>query len=109
MVKNLPANLGDIRDMGLIPGTGRRFPGGGQGNPSSVLAWKIPWREEPGELQFTASQRVRHNKQISMHNNLLISTQYKDRKVMASKTKNTRGKTKKVVFLYMGASPVAQW
>ena len=28
---------------------------------SSILAWKIPWMEEPGGLQFTGSQRVRHN------------------------------------------------
>ena len=26
---------------------------------SSILAWKIPWTEEPGRLQFTGSQRVR--------------------------------------------------
>ena len=32
MVKNLPANSGDIRDTGLIPGSGRS-PGGGHGNP----------------------------------------------------------------------------
>ena len=31
-VKNLPANAGDIRDVGLIPGLGRS-PGGGHGNP----------------------------------------------------------------------------
>ena len=31
VVKNLPANAADIRDMGLIPGSGR-FPGGGRGN-----------------------------------------------------------------------------
>ena len=31
MVKNPPADAGDIRDMGLIPGLGRS-PGGGQGN-----------------------------------------------------------------------------
>ena len=31
MVKNLPANAGDIRDVGLIPGSGR-YPGGGRGN-----------------------------------------------------------------------------
>ena len=31
MVKNLPANAGDIRDAGLIPGSGR-FPGGGHDN-----------------------------------------------------------------------------
>ena len=28
---------------------------------SSTLAWKIPWREEPGELQSTGSQRVGHD------------------------------------------------
>ena len=27
---------------------------------SSILAWKIPWAEEPGRLQSTGSQRVRH-------------------------------------------------
>ena len=32
VVKNLPANAGDIRDMGLIPGSGRS-PGEGNGNP----------------------------------------------------------------------------
>ena len=32
VVKNLPANTGDIRDVGLIPGLGRSL-GGGNGNP----------------------------------------------------------------------------
>ena len=32
VVKNLPANAGDTRDVGLIPGSGRS-PGGGHGNP----------------------------------------------------------------------------
>ena len=32
VVKNPPANAGDIRDMSLIPGSGRS-PGGGHGNP----------------------------------------------------------------------------
>ena len=31
VVKNLPASVGDIRDLGLIPGSGR-FPGGGRSN-----------------------------------------------------------------------------
>ena len=44
VVKNLPANAGD---EGLIPGSGRS-PGEGNGNPSSILAWEIPWTEEPG-------------------------------------------------------------
>ena len=32
VVKNTPANTGDVRDMGLIPGLGRSL-GGGHGNP----------------------------------------------------------------------------
>ena len=28
---------------------------------SSILAWRIPWREEPGSLQSMGSQRVRHD------------------------------------------------
>ena len=33
----------------------------GMATHSSILAWKIPWTEEPGWLQFMGSQRVRHN------------------------------------------------
>ena len=33
MVKNLPAIAGDIKDVGLIPGSGRDSPGEGHGNP----------------------------------------------------------------------------
>ena len=47
MVKNPPANVGNVRDMGLIRGSGRS-PGEGNGkNHSSILAWRIPWTEEP--------------------------------------------------------------
>ena len=28
---------------------------------TSILAWRIPWAEEPGRLQFMGSQRVRHD------------------------------------------------
>ena len=39
-----------------------RSPGEGTGYPhSSVLAWRIPWTEEPGGLQSTGLQRVRHD------------------------------------------------
>ena len=31
------------------------------GTHSSILAWRIPWREEPGRLQSMGSQRVGHN------------------------------------------------
>ena len=50
MVKNLPANA---RDPGSIPGLGRP-PGEGMATHSSILAWRIPWTEEPGH-------RVRYN------------------------------------------------
>ena len=57
VVKNPPANAGNAD---WTPGLGR-FPGGGNGNPTRVLAWKIPWTEEPGGLQFLGLQRVRHD------------------------------------------------
>ena len=49
VVKNPPANAGDISDVGLIPGLGRSS-GGGHANHSSILAWGISWTEKPGEL-----------------------------------------------------------
>ena len=33
----------------------------GTATHSSILAWKIPWTEEPGGLQSTGSQRVEHD------------------------------------------------
>ena len=33
----------------------------GKTTNSSILAWRIPWTEEPGELQSTGSQRVGHD------------------------------------------------
>ena len=47
-------------DPASIPGLGRPL-GEGNCNHSSTLAWKIPWTEEPGRLQSTGLQRVRHN------------------------------------------------
>ena len=49
VVKNPPANAGDMRDTGSIPGSGRS-PRGGLATYSSILAWRIPWTEEPGGL-----------------------------------------------------------
>jgi len=57
VVKNSPANAGD---RGLIPGSGRS-PEDRMATHSSVLAWRIPWTEEPGGLQSMGSQRVGHN------------------------------------------------
>ena len=61
VVKNLPANAGDTRDSGLIPGLGRSPGGEGMTTHSSILAWESPRTEEPGGLQSMGSQRVRHD------------------------------------------------
>ena len=50
MVKNLPANAGDIRDAGSIPRSEDPLEEG-MATHSSILAWRIPWMEEPGGLQ----------------------------------------------------------
>ena len=52
MVKNLPANAGNV---GSIPGSGRS-PGGRNAIYSSIPAWEISWTEEPGGLQSRESQ-----------------------------------------------------
>ena len=50
VVKNLPASAGrDTRYVGLISGLGRSLEEG-MANHSSILAWRIPWTEEPGRL-----------------------------------------------------------
>ena len=41
MVKNSPANAGDVKDTGSIPGSGR-FPGGGHGNPLQYSCLENP-------------------------------------------------------------------
>ena len=60
VVNKLPVKAGDLRDMGLISGWGRS-PGGGRSNPLHILAWRIPWTEEPGRLQSMRSHRVRYD------------------------------------------------
>ena len=60
MVKNLPASAGDAGDTGSILG---------QVDPleeemathAGILAWEIPWTEEPCELQPMGSQRFRQD------------------------------------------------
>ena len=50
----------DIRDAGSIPGSGRSLEEG-MATHSSLLAWRIPQTEEPGQLQSTGSHQVGHN------------------------------------------------
>ena len=57
MVKNLPAvQETQVRSLGQEDPLEKETA-----THSSILAWRIPWTEEPGELQFMGSQRVRHN------------------------------------------------
>ena len=61
VVKNLPANARDVRDMSSIPRTGRS-PRGGHGNLLQYSCLGNPWTEDPGRLQSMGSQL----KQLSM-------------------------------------------
>ena len=57
MVKNLPANAGDIRDV--VHSLGWEDPlEEGMATHANILAWRIPWAEEPGRLQSIGSHRV---------------------------------------------------
>ena len=56
VVKDLPA-MQEIR----VPPLGQEDTlEKGMTTHSSILAWRIPWTEEPGKLQFMVSQRARH-------------------------------------------------
>ena len=60
MVKKLPANAGDVRDV--VQSLGWEDPlEEGMATRSSILAWRISRTEEPGGLQSMGSQRVRHD------------------------------------------------
>ena len=58
MVKNPLANAGDRRDVVQSLGW-KDPPEEGMATHSSILAWRIPWTEEPGGLQSVGSQRVK--------------------------------------------------
>ena len=56
-VKNLPATWET-----LVPSLGQEDPlEKGMATHSSIIAWRIPWTEEPGDLRSMGSQRVRHD------------------------------------------------
>ena len=60
VVENLPAKAGDPREVGSS--LGRADPLEQEvATHSRILAWKIPWTEEPGGLQSKGSQRVGHD------------------------------------------------
>ena len=57
-VKNLPA----VQETWVLSlGWEDPLEEEGMATRSSILAWRIPWTEEPGRLQSMGSQRVGHN------------------------------------------------
>ena len=63
MVKNLPSN-----QETWVKSLGQEDPlEKGMAAYSSILAWRIPWREKPGELQPMGSHRVRHDRMTNTH------------------------------------------
>ena len=60
VVKNLPANAGHMGEVGSILGQEDPLEKG-MATYSSILAWRNPWTEKPGELQSMGSQRVGHD------------------------------------------------
>ena len=67
LVKNLPANTGNIRDQDLIPGSGRS-PREGNGNPLQYSCLENPHGQQSlGDLQSIGSQRGRHHSSDLIH------------------------------------------
>ena len=63
MVKNLPA-MQETRVLSL----GWEIPlEEGMAIHSSIIAWRIPWTEKPGELQSLGSQRIGHDRVTKTH------------------------------------------
>ena len=61
VVKNPPANAGDVRNVGLIPRL-VRSSGGGHGHPLQYSYLENPRTEEPDRVQSIGSHRVRHDR-----------------------------------------------
>ena len=60
VVKNPPANAGDVRVVGLLSGSGRPLEKE-MATHYHTIAWRIPRTEKPGGQQFIGLQRVRHS------------------------------------------------
>ena len=81
MVKNPPANTGDTRDVGSIPGSDpwvKKSPWRRKemATHSSILAWEIPWTEEPDGLQSMALPRVGYDRAGNTFSFTLTMTAY---------------------------------
>ena len=52
---------------------------------SSILAWKIPWREEPGGLQSMGSQRIGHNLVTKQYHHYCLQNRYQSKRLAGPK------------------------
>ena len=69
MVKNPPANAGDIREV-----LGQEDPlEEGMATHSSIFAWRIPWMEELGRLESTGHKESNTTERLHFH---FINLQY---------------------------------
>ena len=74
MVKNLPASVGDTRDMGSIPGSGRS-PGEGHGNPLQYSCLGNPM--DRGAWRATVHSVTKNQtglKRLSTHRSIVVMT-----------------------------------
>ena len=65
-VKNLPANKGDVREVGLILGSGR-FPGGGNGNSLQYFCLENPMDKGPWQTAVHRATQSRNITQVTSH------------------------------------------
>ena len=66
LVKNPPANVGDLREAGLIPGSGRSLEKG-MATHSSIIAWRIPWTRSLAGTVHRVEKSWTQLKRLSMH------------------------------------------
>ena len=94
MVKNLPANTGDLRDMSSVLRWGRS-PEKGTVTHSSILVWRIPWTEESGGLQSMGVSQSQTMRQCSAHKRYFLKST-----VLVSHTSGEEKNIKQKLFLF---------
>ena len=66
VVRNSAANARDMREVDLVPGSGRPLEEG-MATHSNILLWRIPWTEEPGGLQSMESLESDTTERLQFH------------------------------------------
>ena len=89
-IKNQPANAGDAGDVGSIPGLEDSLKVD-MATHSSILAWEIPWTEEPGRLQSMGSQKSQIQPSNQTTNNKHVTDPLCKEEGRSNVWKNKRG------------------